>query len=133
MDRHYAGILLVICAISSSGCQCFRVTHWYASGIDTVSDYKLELDRYYVPGLDVSRTGMPDWQEFGLNRSLCPCADGVCRRTQRPVYYPAEYRMKFWAMQAESAAAAEIGAEDFMPESESHELTPAPLEVGAGH
>jgi len=122
--RRY-GLLLCgwICLLSLAGCQCFRVTHWYGNAIDDISDSKLEWDALYVPGLDISRVGMPDWQEFGINRFLCPCRNGRCCRNCGPIYYPAEYRMKYWAMQAEQTTDTFVeGGTD----QDAEELDPLP-------
>ena len=76
-----------------------------------------------MPGLDISRVGMPDWQQFGINRFLCPCRNGRCCRNCGPIYYPAEYRTKYWAMLAEKDQASD----EFVPESDSaEELDPLP-------
>lgn len=126
MSRIYPLLVLMLFTGFASGCQCYRVTHRYAGVIDTVSDYKMELDPLYVPGLDISRVGMPDWQRFGLNRLLCPCANGNCCRNCKPVYYPAEYRLKYWAAQAEVWENAGDETLDIVPE-EAPELAPPPL------
>lgn len=106
-----------------SGCQCYRVTHWYAGLIDNVSDYKMELDPLYVPGLDISRVGMPDWRKFGINHLLCPCENGRCCKNCQPIYYPAEYRLKYWEQQTNSASQPE----ETMNLLPVPELAPLPL------
>lgn len=126
-SRILAAILLCGAAVSFSGCQCYRVTWLYADVIDAIADTKWKLDPLYEPGLDLSRIGMPDWQRFGINRFLCPCANGRCCphcRGCRNVYYPAEYRMKYWAYLAEEEAeAARAGSADLDGDPE---LMPAP-------
>lgn len=94
-----AGLLL----LSMTGCHCMRGSDGYGTVVDRVADTKWALDPLYVPGLDVSRIGMPDWRRFGWNNRLCPCGNGRCchERCCKQAYYPAEYRMKYWAMQAE--------------------------------
>ncbi|HBN74646.1 MAG TPA: hypothetical protein DD473_02260 [Planctomycetaceae bacterium] len=125
----FSGLLLGL-----SGCQCYRTTAIYSSIIDAYADTKLALDPLYVPGLDVSRIGMPDWRRFGVNRALCPCSKDckcpTCRGCD-PVYYPAEYRMKYWAALSEKQAREQRGEIAFPEPSETPEteLIPLPMPV----
>jgi len=113
------------------GCQCYRGTAIYSAIIDAYADTKLRLDPLYEPGLDVSRIGMPDWNEFGVNRWLCPCADGrCCRRCSQKVYYPAEYRMKYWNHMAEKQKSEQLKAQpQASPENQSFPVEETPLPV----
>jgi len=129
MFRQAMCLALLMASLFTSGCLCFRPTDWYANAIDDVSDFKAKLDPLYEPGLDISRVGMPDWNRFGLNRLLCPCANGRCCRC-KPVYYPAEYRMRYWAYLEEEARQNEP-SEPAPPQPEElpiePEEAPAPL------
>lgn len=119
--------LLLLLPLLNTGCQCYRLTHRYGGLIDDLSDYKMEIDPLYVPGLDISRVGMPDWQRFGLNRLLCPCANGRCCRRGK-IYYPAEYRMRYWAALAEQEQEPDldIPLPEILDEMEQ-DLEPLPL------
>ncbi len=86
----------------SSGCQCTPMTARYGNFVDDVSDSKLELERFYVPGLDVSRIGMPDWRRFGWNHVLCKCNCRICRHRCHPVEYPAYYTLRYHEKMAET-------------------------------
>ncbi len=91
------GLLVII-----SGCQCTPMTARYGDVIDDISDRKLELERFYVPGLDVSRIGMPDWRGFGWNHKLGKCKCRLCRSSCHPVEYDAYYTLRYHAKQAEA-------------------------------
>ncbi len=90
------GLLAII-----SGCQCTPLTSRYGDRIDDFSDRKLELERFYQPGLDVSRIGMPDWRRFGWNHRLCACRCRLCQYCSHPVEYPAYYTLRYHAKQAQ--------------------------------
>lgn len=136
MFRQALCLALLFSSLLSSGCLCFRPTYWYANAIDDVSDFKAKLDPLYEPGLDISRVGMPDWNRFGLNRFLCPCENGRCHNGRcsrcKPVYYPAEYRIKYWAYleqearENDSAVAAPPQPEELQPFPEE---APLPMPV----
>ena len=96
------GLLVII-----SGCQCTPMTARYGDVIDDISDSKLELERFYKPGLDVSRIGMPDWRGFGWNHKLHKCKCQICRSSSHPVEYDAYYTLRYHAKQAEAMRATQ--------------------------
>jgi len=56
-----------------SGCQCGPLYEGYAGFVDSVSDQLPLLERLYVPQLDISRIGQPNWCQSPINRLLAPC------------------------------------------------------------
>ncbi len=103
-----------------SGCQCTPMTSRYGDVIDDISDSKLELERFYEPGLDVSRIGMPDWRRFGWNHKLCKCKCRLCRSSSHPVEYDAYYTLRYHAKQAEAMRYTEGNLQ--------HSITPETIE-----
>jgi len=109
-----------------SGCQCTPMTARYGDVIDDISDSKLELERFYEPGLDVSRIGMPDWRRFGWNHKLCKCKCRLCRTSSHPVEYDAYYTLKYHAKQAEILGHTEGGLQQNITPQAIEEM-PLPL------
>ena len=56
-----------------SGCQCGPLYEGYARFVDGVSDQLPLVERFYIPQLDISRIGQPDWCQSPINRLLAPC------------------------------------------------------------
>ena len=102
------GLLAII-----SGCQCTPFTARYGNVIDDLSDSKLEMERFYQPGLDVSRVGMPDWRRYRWNHLLCKCKCRLCRSGCHPVEYPAYYTLRYHAGQAKK-----MGLSDGLPQQD---------------
>lgn len=48
-------VLLVVLLLA--GCQCFDISERYGDVIDHIADRQLTLDRFYRPGLDLTRVG----------------------------------------------------------------------------
>jgi len=56
-----------------AGCHCSPLFEPYAGFIDTVGEQLPLLEPFYVPQLDLSRMGFPDWCQSPVNRFLAPC------------------------------------------------------------
>ncbi len=65
-----------------SGCQCCGLTECYQDDVDVIADHECHWDRWYRPGLDLTRIGHRDWCQNPINHWLCPC------RCERPVMLP---------------------------------------------
>ena len=70
-ERWSALLWVSLCLLS--GCQCGPLYEGYAGFVDGVSDQLPLLERLYVPQLDISRIGQPDWCRSPINRLLAPC------------------------------------------------------------
>jgi hypothetical protein len=76
-----------------SGCQCCLLTEHYMDAVDCIADRYPSGERFYCPGLDLTRIGYPDWCSFPLNRHLFGSC--CCRGTRplpqyvhNPIYLP---------------------------------------------
>ena len=80
MKRIPFALFSLVCLVSLVGCQCCGVTERYADLIDDVTDYDLELDAWYHPGLDLTRIGKPDWCRYRWNGIWCKraCCTSYC-------------------------------------------------------
>ena len=63
---------LLVLALGNAGCRCFPGFNCYADAIDDISDRQIFWEDLYVPRLDISRAGKPDWCG-PINRRLAPC------------------------------------------------------------
>lgn len=78
-------VSLLTLTLGAVGCQCCSWTEHYQDTIDHIADHQPHLDRFYHPGLDLTRIGYPDWCQSGVNR--CLYGDCCCRDTrQQPPY-----------------------------------------------
>ena len=66
-------VVLLVAVVCLSGCQCGPLYEGYAGFVDSVSDQLPLLERFYVPQLDISRIGQPNWCQSPINRLLAPC------------------------------------------------------------
>lgn len=72
-------------SIGLAGCQCCELTERYQDHIDHIADRSPHLERFYHPGLDLTRIGYPDWCQNPINRAIY--GDCCCRDTrQQPAY-----------------------------------------------
>lgn len=84
---------LLMLTASSVGCRCFPGFNLYADIIDDNNDYPILWDQWYVPRLDISRAGRPDWCG-PINRRLAPCrcdCVGEFKRADECWRYPSHY------------------------------------------
>jgi len=65
-----AGFFVLI-TVLSSGCRCGYLNDASGDFIDTITEPRLSLDRWYRPELDLTRIGKPDWCRSPFNRLLC--------------------------------------------------------------
>lgn len=72
-------------SIGLAGCQCCALTERYQDHIDHIADRSPHLERFYHPGLDLTRIGYPDWCQTPINRAIY--GDCCCKDTrQQPAY-----------------------------------------------
>lgn len=70
-----------------SGCQCCGFTESYQDHVDHIADHEGHWDRWYRPGLDLTRIGHRDWCQNRINHWLCPC------RCERPTMLPCGHQV----------------------------------------
>ena len=71
--RRFQWTLTAVGLLALSGCHCCSLFEPYADLIDAVGEQVPILEPFYVPQLDPSRMGTPDWCSSPLNRFLFPC------------------------------------------------------------
>ncbi|WP_145197834.1 hypothetical protein [Thalassoglobus polymorphus] len=94
----FASGLLVLVALS--GCQCCEVSEIYGDRIDRIADRQLTLDRFYRPGLDLTR--------------ICHDCNTQSPYYQHPVIYP------------ESRISTRPAVEPTVPDVPPSEIPPLP-------
>jgi hypothetical protein len=65
------GLLLLVLAFS--GCQCCQLTETIGDAADCATDNPPIAERWYCPGLDLTRIGRRDWCQYPINHWFCPC------------------------------------------------------------
>lgn len=134
MARHVGLALAGLCVLGISGCRVFPGFECYGDALDSLTDVDVVFDREYVPRLDISRAGKPDWCG-PINQKLAPCRClyGTWKRYDDCWLYPPSY--PYWypgdslhrvASQSEHPRAPSLPSNDepslFTPEP----LMPAP-------
>ncbi|MBI1347443.1 hypothetical protein GC163_14285 [bacterium] len=93
MRRLFAITALVLLSASLTGCRCWPGFNRYADFIDDLNDEQVLWDQWYIPRLDISRAGRPDWCG-PINRRLAPCrcnCTGQFDRADECWRYPSGY------------------------------------------
>lgn len=86
-----SGVCVVL--MGFAGCQCFSITERYQDMVDNFVDHPRSLERWYDPGLDLTRIGYPDWYQHKFNdrlydRSLSRGYRALPSYTHNPIYVP---------------------------------------------
>ncbi|WP_437191038.1 hypothetical protein [Planctomicrobium sp. SH527] len=84
-----SGVCVVL--MGFAGCQCFTITERYQDVVDNFVDKPRSLERWYDPGLDLTRIGYPDWYQHKFNdkiydRSLSRGYRALPNYAHNPIY-----------------------------------------------
>jgi hypothetical protein len=88
-------LILLLCGLTASlaGCRCAPGFNCYADFIDDLHDEQVMWDQWYLPRLDISRAGKPDWcGPVNSRLAPCRCCDTGCwDRADECWRYPSGY------------------------------------------